>query len=176
MSTPEQVEHWLAEPEGERLEFKTASNRFDFDKLTDYVRTAKVNGRALKDDPLIRDRIGALAADIEVARQFQIRNTQMVEQGRVPIYEAAVGKVFTGELHAVNALAPAPDGALIATDGSSVRGVDDWALDLMELGQTGRVFRLDPKTGAATQLASGLGYAFGAVASARTASTRSAAW
>jgi ATP-dependent DNA helicase RecG len=36
MSTPEQVEHWLAEPEGERLEFKTASNRFDFDKLTDY--------------------------------------------------------------------------------------------------------------------------------------------
>jgi alkylation response protein AidB-like acyl-CoA dehydrogenase len=69
-----------------------------FDKLTDYVRVAKVNGRALKDDPLVRDRIGALAADIEVARQFQIRNTQMVEQGRVPIYEAAVGKVFTGEL------------------------------------------------------------------------------
>ena len=73
--------------------------------------------------------------------------------------------VFTGELHAVNALAPAPDGTLIATDGSSVRGVDDWAWDLMELGQTGRVFRLDPKTGTVTRLARRLGYAFGAVAS-----------
>ena len=74
-------------------------------------------------------------------------------------------RVFGGELHAVNALAPAPDGTLIATDGSSVRDVDDWAWDLMELGQTGRVFRLDPKTGGVTRLARGLGYAFGAAAS-----------
>ena len=69
-----------------------------FDRLTSYLRTAKVNGKALRDDPLVRDRIGQIAADIEVARQFQIRNTRMVERGRVPIYEAAVGKVFAGEL------------------------------------------------------------------------------
>jgi len=69
-----------------------------FDRLTSYIRTAKVNGKALRDDPLVRDRIGQIAADIEVARQFQIRNTRMVERGRVPIYEAAVGKVFAGEL------------------------------------------------------------------------------
>ena len=75
------------------------------------------------------------------------------------------GRVFSGELHAVNALASSPDGTLIATDGSSVHGVDDWAWDLMELGQTGRVFRLDPKTGAVTSLARGLGYTFGAAAS-----------
>jgi hypothetical protein len=74
------------------------------------------------------------------------------------------GSVFSGELHAVNALAPAPDGTLIATDGSSARGVGDWAQDLMELGQTGRVFRLDPKTRTTKRLASALGYAFGAVA------------
>ena len=73
-------------------------------------------------------------------------------------------RVFNGDLHAVNALAPAPDGTLIATDGSTVRGVDDWAWDLMELGQTGQVFRLDPKTGTVTRLARGLAYAFGAVA------------
>ncbi|RXH28639.1 hypothetical protein XH99_14565 [Bradyrhizobium nanningense] len=72
---------------------------------------------------------------------------------------------FSQGLHAVNALAPAADGTLIATDGSSLRGVDDWARDLMELGRNGRVLRLDPKTGAVTQLAGGLGYAFGTVAS-----------
>ncbi len=69
-----------------------------FDRLTEHIKTAKVGGKPLKDDPLVRDRIGALAAEIEVARQFLIRNTTMVERGRVPIYEAAVGKVFSAEL------------------------------------------------------------------------------
>ncbi|MBR0692578.1 hypothetical protein [Bradyrhizobium lablabi] len=75
------------------------------------------------------------------------------------------GWEFSGELHAVNAIAPMPDGTLIATDGSSLRNVGDWARDLMELGETGRVFRLDPKTRTTKQVAGGLGYAFGAVAS-----------
>lgn len=69
-----------------------------FDRLTEYVRTAVVDGRALRDDALVRDRIGALAADLEVARQFQMRNVRMVEQGRVPVHEAAMGKVFASEL------------------------------------------------------------------------------
>jgi hypothetical protein len=65
---------------------------------------------------------------------------------------------------AVNALAAAPDGTLIATDGSMTRGVDDWARDLMELGRSGRVFRLDPNTRSVEPIAAGLGYAFGACA------------
>ena len=69
-----------------------------FDHLTEYLKTAVVGGKALRSDPVIRDRIGALAADIEVARQFQMRNAQLIEQGRVPIYEAAIGKVFASEL------------------------------------------------------------------------------
>lgn len=77
----------------------------------------------------------------------------------------APASVFSGNLHAVNALASAPDGTLIATDGSSLRAVSDWTRDLMELGESGRVFRLDPKTNAIMQLAGGLHYAFGAVAS-----------
>ncbi|MBV9560857.1 MAG: hypothetical protein JOY90_10430 [Bradyrhizobium sp.] len=87
----------------------------------------------------------------------------------VRIYASATASepeaVFgSGALHAVNALAPALDGTLIATDGSQTRGVADWAWDLMELGRTGRVLRLDPTSGAVRQLASGLGHAFGAVA------------
>jgi alkylation response protein AidB-like acyl-CoA dehydrogenase len=69
-----------------------------FDRLTEYIKTAVVGGRALKNDPVIRDRIGALAADIEVARQFQTRNAQLIEQGKVPVHEAAMGKVFSSEL------------------------------------------------------------------------------
>jgi alkylation response protein AidB-like acyl-CoA dehydrogenase len=69
-----------------------------FDHLTEYMRTAVVGGTALRNDPVIRDRIGALAADIEVARQFQLRNARLMEEGKVPIAEAAIGKVFTSEL------------------------------------------------------------------------------
>ena len=69
-----------------------------FDRFTEYLKTAVVGGKALKDDPVIRDRIGALAADIEVARQFGMRNTRLLEQGKVPIHEAAMAKVFASEL------------------------------------------------------------------------------
>jgi alkylation response protein AidB-like acyl-CoA dehydrogenase len=69
-----------------------------FDHLTEYLKTAVVGGKVLRNDPVIRDRIGALAADIEVARQFQMRNAQLIEQGKVPVHEAAMGKVFASEL------------------------------------------------------------------------------
>jgi alkylation response protein AidB-like acyl-CoA dehydrogenase len=69
-----------------------------FDQLTEYVKTALLGGKPLRHDPVVRDRIGALAADIAVARQFQIRSTRLVEEGRVPIHEAAMGKVFASEL------------------------------------------------------------------------------
>jgi alkylation response protein AidB-like acyl-CoA dehydrogenase len=69
-----------------------------FDHLTEYLKTAVVGGKALRDDPVIRDRIGALAAEIEVARQFQMRNARTVEEGGAPLHEAAMGKVFSGEL------------------------------------------------------------------------------
>ncbi|MGJ4950222.1 hypothetical protein [Bradyrhizobium sp. HKCCYLS20291] len=89
----------------------------------------------------------------------------------VHVYDDTAAKTpsstFTGELHAVNALAAASDGTLIATDGSSLRGVGDWARDLMELGDTGRVFRLDPKTRTIRPIAGRLHYAFGAAASGR---------
>ena len=69
-----------------------------FDRMTAYIRTAEVGGKVLRNDPVIRDRIGALAAEIEIARQFLMRNAAILEQGRVPVYEAAISKVFSSEL------------------------------------------------------------------------------
>lgn len=69
-----------------------------FDHLTDYIKATVIGGVPLKRNPIVRDRIGALAADLEVARRFHMRNCRMVEQGRVPVYEAAMGKVFASEL------------------------------------------------------------------------------
>jgi hypothetical protein len=71
---------------------------------------------------------------------------------------------FASGLSAVNALAVAPDGMLIATDGSQKRGVDQWSTDLLDRGRTGRVLLLDPASGSVKTVASGLNYAFGALA------------
>ena len=35
-TSPEQLQQWLTEPEGTRLEFKEAKSRYDFDKLLQY--------------------------------------------------------------------------------------------------------------------------------------------
>ncbi len=76
---------------------------------------------------------------------------------------AKPSSVFATGLNAVNALAPGPNGALIATDGSATRAPEQWAWDLLERGRSGRALILDPSTGETKILASGLAYAFGAL-------------
>ncbi|MDD2058365.1 acyl-CoA dehydrogenase family protein [Pseudomonas sp. GD03860] len=49
-------------------------------------------------DPVARDTLGQLAAEIEVARQLLGRSIGMLEQGQTPVYEAAMSKAFTAEL------------------------------------------------------------------------------
>jgi hypothetical protein len=65
------------------------------------------------------------------------------------------------KLHSANALWSA-GAALLATDGSETRETGQWRHDLMERGQTGRVFSLSPSSNRVSVLASGLNYAFGA--------------
>jgi alkylation response protein AidB-like acyl-CoA dehydrogenase len=72
--------------------------QFVFGQLIDFVRSSGDGPTALRHDAVVRDRIGALAAELEVARQFTLRNAQLVQAGRVPVYEAAMSKVFVGEL------------------------------------------------------------------------------
>ncbi|MFZ1969092.1 MAG: hypothetical protein WAU79_18585 [Bradyrhizobium sp.] len=131
--------------------------------IADGPRLLRLTGSAATEVRTFERRISALAVLPAGRLAVALSGTEVRIYDDISAENSA--RVFSGELHAVNALAPAPDGTLIATDGSSARGVDDWAWDLMELGQTGRVFRLDPKTGTVMRLARGLGYAFGAVAS-----------
>ncbi len=77
--------------------------------------------------------------------------------------DATPSATFQGAgMRSINALAPAVDHALYATDGSATRNADEWAWDLMERGRSGRALRLDIRTGGITELAGNLRYAFGA--------------
>ena len=69
-----------------------------FDRVIDYLRSRGDEPHSPRLDPVIRDRVGLLASEIEVARQFVLRNGNLVQAGRVPTHEAAMSKVFVGEL------------------------------------------------------------------------------
>jgi alkylation response protein AidB-like acyl-CoA dehydrogenase len=69
-----------------------------FDELTEYIKSVTVNGAPLRNHAVIRDRIGQLAAEIEVARQFVFRSVNIMEQGGVPLYEGGMAKAYVGEL------------------------------------------------------------------------------
>ena len=53
---------------------------------------------ALRRDPLVRDRIGTLAADIEVGRQLMLHCAELAESGTTPPEMGAISKVYSGEL------------------------------------------------------------------------------
>ena len=53
---------------------------------------------AARTDPVVRDRIGQLAADIEVGRQLMLHCADLAESGTTPPEVGAISKVFSGEL------------------------------------------------------------------------------
>jgi alkylation response protein AidB-like acyl-CoA dehydrogenase len=69
-----------------------------FEELCAYIRSNKTTGRALRDDPVVRDTIGRYAARIEVGRLLALNCVAMLARGQTPTHEAAITKVFAGEL------------------------------------------------------------------------------
>jgi alkylation response protein AidB-like acyl-CoA dehydrogenase len=49
-------------------------------------------------DAVARDLVGRLASEVLIARQFVLRTASLMQQGKVPLAEAAVCKVYTSEL------------------------------------------------------------------------------
>jgi len=70
-----------------------------FDVLCEYVRTASRDGVALRDDPVVRQRIGRLATDLEVARVLGLRFVnEAIKGGAPPTTQASEYKLFATEL------------------------------------------------------------------------------
>ncbi|HEY4068662.1 MAG TPA: acyl-CoA dehydrogenase family protein, partial [Burkholderiaceae bacterium] len=69
-----------------------------FELLCAHVRSAEVDGKPLREDPLVRERIGGLAAEIEAGRQMMMYCAQQVDGGETPPADAAASKVYSGEL------------------------------------------------------------------------------
>jgi alkylation response protein AidB-like acyl-CoA dehydrogenase len=59
---------------------------------------AEARARRLTADPRVRDKLAALAADVESARQLSLRSIALSGGEYVPLVEAAMSKVYSSEL------------------------------------------------------------------------------
>lgn len=69
-----------------------------FARVSEYIRCSEVGGEPMRSLSWVRDRIGALGAEIEVGRRLLVHCVAMAEQGKVPVHEAAMSKCYSGEL------------------------------------------------------------------------------
>lgn len=67
-------------------------------RLTEYARETKRHGKPLAEDPLVRQRLGQLATEVEVARSLAWRIASIQTKGDIPGPEAPALKVFGSEL------------------------------------------------------------------------------
>ncbi|MCP5265675.1 MAG: acyl-CoA dehydrogenase family protein [Burkholderiaceae bacterium] len=81
---------------GGGIAIKTARQ---FEALCDHLRRSDADdGLAQHQDPVLRQSIGRFAARIEIGRLLALNSVTLVAKGLEPTWEAAMAKVFAGEL------------------------------------------------------------------------------
>ena len=122
----------------------------------------RLDGTALVSEQTFDAEITALAARPgSLAVALGGREIRVLQPQGAALVETAVLCPPQAALVCVNALAYAGADELLYTEGSQLRGTADWCRDLMELGHTGRVARWNFRTGTSSELARGLGHAYG---------------
>jgi alkylation response protein AidB-like acyl-CoA dehydrogenase len=69
-----------------------------FEQLRRHVMERDGGGPALSDDPIVRDKMATLAAEIEIGRQLMMHCAELAADGVTPPEYGAISKVFSGEL------------------------------------------------------------------------------
>jgi len=69
-----------------------------FEQLRRHVMASDGVGSALSEDPVIRDRMATLAAEIEIGRLLMMHCAELAADGVTPPEYGAISKVFSGEL------------------------------------------------------------------------------
>ena len=77
---------------------RVIGSRKTYDKLVEYTRDTKRNGRQLIHHPLVRAKLADLRIEFEVGKNLSYRVAWMQNQNLIPNYEASVSKLFGSEL------------------------------------------------------------------------------
>lgn len=70
----------------------------DLDELLAYARSTERDGRAISDDPIVKNDLAQLAIEMEMSRLLALRVTCLRDKGIIADYEAAMSKMFGSEV------------------------------------------------------------------------------
>lgn len=133
------------------------------------AKDGKLRSFARYDEP-----ITALAVMADGSRATGLGTSVVIEGGDAD--RAVIHNAEGRALNAVSALHATPDGSLLICDASASRPYAEWTYDLMEKGRSGRLLICDRSGRSPQSLASGLGYAFGALVDAQGRALVSESW
>jgi len=83
------LEHERTFPYGHYLRF--------FEELVEYTKTASRNGEPLAKDPIVRQRLAEHATELEVIKHLYYNIAALMDEGKSPVYEASMEKLFLCE-------------------------------------------------------------------------------
>ena len=75
-----------------------AMARRAFAVVLEVVRSATVDGRPLREDPWIRERVARIQVEIDAARVLTLETAWGLQGGGVPISESSMSKIYASEL------------------------------------------------------------------------------
>lgn len=68
-----------------------------FEDVLNYVKTSKVAGKPLGEDPLVRQKMADMAIDLEVCKLLYYLLPQILDKGKIPNYQTSMEKIFMTE-------------------------------------------------------------------------------
>lgn len=68
-----------------------------FEELLEYTKTATRNGKPLAKDPLVRQKLAQHEIDLEVIQHLYFNLAHLLDQGKIPNYQASMEKNFLSE-------------------------------------------------------------------------------
>jgi alkylation response protein AidB-like acyl-CoA dehydrogenase len=77
--------------------FPVGRFRAEFERLVTAVRKAEYDGRRLKDDPFVRQKIAQISMELEAVQMLSYRTAWLVSRGEIPSYEASMLKMYGSE-------------------------------------------------------------------------------
>ena len=80
----------------ERMYPLAAYERF-FNDTVAYAKEARVGGRPLSKDPLVRQKLAQIEIELEANRHLYYRLAHLMDKGKIPNYESSMQKLFATE-------------------------------------------------------------------------------
>jgi alkylation response protein AidB-like acyl-CoA dehydrogenase len=77
---------------------RVSAQQAEFSRLLEVAHTLHRNGRPAIEDPVIRQKLGQIYAEIEVLRYSSLRILSRLEQGQRPGPESSIAKIYYSEL------------------------------------------------------------------------------